>query len=59
MTKAEQRKMDRLERENVELRFKIANHMRIYGDLLCENATLKIALRQILESVDEVREVAK
>ena len=59
MTKAEQRKMDRLARENVDLRYQVVNQMRVYGDLLGEYVTLKIAMQQLIEHFDEIRGAVK
>lgn len=40
------RKIERLERENEELRAKIAQHMRVYGELLAESVTYQIRIEQ-------------
>lgn len=50
------RKIERLERENAELRDKISHHMRVYGDTLGELVTYKIRVEQaldVLKGVDE------
>ena len=50
------RKIERLERENDELREQIAKHMRIYGETLGELVTYKIRLEQcikLLNGLDE------
>lgn len=53
---AARRKIERLERENEELRAEIKEHMRIYGDAVGELVTYKIRLEQaikVLQGVDE------
>ena len=50
------RKIERLERENEELRAKIAQHMRVYGDTLGELVTYKVRVEQgikLLNGLDE------
>ena len=49
-------RIERLERENEELRAEIAKHMRIYGETLSELVTYKIRCEQaanVLKGVDE------
>ena len=53
---AARRKIERLERENEELRQAIAKHMRIYGDTLGELVTYKVRCEQamnVLKGLDE------
>lgn len=53
---AARRKMERLERENEELRAEIREHMRIYGDTLAELVTFKVRCEQaanVLKGLDE------
>jgi hypothetical protein len=53
---AAQRKINRLERENEELRAKIKEHMRIYGDTLAELVTYKVRCEQaanVLKGLDD------
>lgn len=50
------RKVERLQRENEELRDKIAHHMRVYGELLAELVTYQIRIEQaqkVLEGSEE------
>lgn len=52
---AARRKIERLERENEELRAEIKEHMRIYGEALGELVTYKIRCEQaaeVLKGVD-------
>ena len=47
MTAKERQRMQRLEIENRELRNKIANHMRVYGDMLVELAEMRAKLELV------------
>jgi len=53
MTAAERTRFARLERENIELRAKIAHHMRVYGDLVCEVCDLKARLAAVSYAIME------
>lgn len=53
MTKSERARLARLERENAELREKIAQHMRVYGDLLCEVCDLKARLAAVSDAITD------
>jgi len=53
---AARRKIERLERENEELRAKLKEHLRIYGEALGELVTYKIRCEQainVLKGLDE------
>lgn len=47
MTTREHFRMKRLEIENRELRDKIANHMRVYGNMLVELAEMRAKLEMV------------
>jgi len=53
---AARRKIERLERENEELRSELKEHLRIHGEALCELVTYKIRCEQaanVLKGLDE------
>lgn len=53
---AARRKIERLERENEELREQIAKHMDMYRETLCELVTYKVRVEQginLLQGVGE------
>lgn len=56
LPKKVQLKIARLERENEELRAKIANHMRVYGETLGELVTYKVRLENALDVLKGVEE---
>jgi uncharacterized protein (UPF0335 family) len=49
-------KIERLERENEELRAEIKEHMRIYGDAVGELVTYKIRCEQAIKVLQGVHE---
>lgn len=51
MTKTEARKIDRLERENAELRERLDKHMEIYRSQLYEIVTYKTILEALRDSL--------
>ncbi len=53
---AARRKIERLERENEELRAEIAKHTDVYRETLCELVTYKVRVEQgikLLQGADE------
>jgi len=56
MTAKERRRMERLERENAELRDNIAQHMRIYGDALVTICELKARIDTARDALQELVE---
>ena len=54
MTKAERAKMAKLEAENRELREKLEQQIKVYGEMLSEIVTLKGAIAAVRFAVDDV-----
>jgi Zn-dependent oligopeptidase len=51
MNAKERARMERIERENAELRAKIADHMRVAGNLLCEICELRARLAGVADAI--------
>lgn len=52
MTKAEARRLRRMEIENADLRAEMAKHLRIYGETLGELVTLRATIELLREVMD-------
>lgn len=59
MTKAEARKMARLEAENAELRATLDRVSPMHMDTIREACAYRVAIREIMETITEAREFAK
>lgn len=53
MTKADKLKMAKLEAENRELREKLDQHLRVYGEMLSEIVSMKGAIAAIKISIED------
>lgn len=56
MTAKDRRRLERLERENAELRHKLAQHMRIYADALVTICELKARIDTARDALQELME---
>ena len=56
MTAKDRRRLERLERENAELRHKLAQHMRIYSDALVTICELKARIDTARDALQELME---